>query len=72
MAETYTKIFSMKWQFYQYIFRLSNITAYCSMTFSFPKMPKICDFQPYANKRMFQMKTLEYEDDKKIFEFLVL
>ena len=39
---------------------------------SFVKMPKICDFQPCANKRTFQMKTLEYKDNKNIFEFIVL
>ena len=73
MAETYTKIFSIKRRFHQYTFCLSNIAAYRRMNlFSFAKMPKICDLQPCANKRTFQMKTLEYEDDKKIFEFLVL
>ena len=73
MAETCTKIFSIKWRFHLYVFRLSNIAAYCSMKlFSFAKTPKICNFQPCANKRMFRMKALEYEDDKKIFELLVL
>ena len=73
MAETYTKIFGMKQRSHQYIFRSSNIAAYCSMKlFSFAKMPKICDLQPCANKRMFRTKTLEYEDDKILFELLVL
>ena len=72
-TETYTKIFSMKWRIYQYIFRLSNIAAYWSIKlFSFPKMPKICDFQPCANKHTLRMQTLEYKDNKTIFEFLVL
>ena len=72
-AETCIKIFSMKWRFYQYILRLLNIAVYCSMNlFSFPKTQKNRDFQPCANKRMFRMKTLKYEDDKKTFEFLVL
>ena len=72
-AETCTKIFSMKWRFHQYLIPLSNIAAYCSMKlFSFFKTPKICDLQPCANKHTFRMKTLKYEDDKKIVEFLVL
>ena len=58
----------MKRRFHQYIFRLSNIAAYCSMKlFSFPKTPKICDLQPSQTKRMFRMKKLKYEDDKKDF-----
>ena len=71
-AETCTKIFSMNWRLYLHIFCLSNIAAYCSMKFSFPKTLKICDFKPCANKRTFRMETLEYEDDENVFKFLVL
>ena len=35
--------------------------------FSFLKTPKICNLQPCANKHTFQMKTLEYKDDKTFF-----
>ena len=41
--------------------------------FSFPKMPKIRNLQPCANKCMYLAKTLEYKkDDTNIFEFLEL
>ena len=73
MAETCTKIFSMKQQFHQYTFYSLKIVAYCSMKlFSSPKTPKICNLQPCANKHTFLPKTLEYEDNKKIFKSLEL
>ena len=72
-AETCTTIFSMKWRFHQYKFYLLKIAAYSSVKlFSSPKMPKICDLQPCANKCTFRTKTLEYKDNKKIFKFLEL
>ena len=72
-AEICTKFFSMKWRFNQYIISLLSIAAYWSMElFLFPKMPKVCNLQPYANKHTYLAKTLEYEDDKSIFEFLEL
>ena len=50
-----------------------NIAAYSSIElFSFLETPKICDLQPYANKCTYLTKTLEYGDDKNIFEFLKL
>ena len=73
MAETCTKIFSMKWQFHQYTICLLKIAAYCSIKlFSFNKTLKICDLQQCVNKCMFQTETLEYKDDAKIFEFFEL
>ena len=72
-AEICTKFFSMKWQFHQFIISLLNIAAYCGMElFLFPKMLKIRYLQPCTNKRTYLTKTLEYEDDKNIFEFLEL
>ena len=63
----------MKQQFRQYLVSLLNIAAYFSMElFSFLETPKIRDLQPCANKRTYLTKTLEYGDDKKIFEFLEL
>ena len=73
MAETCTKLFSMKRRFDEYIVSLLNITAYCSMELlSFLKMLKIHDHQPCANKCMYLTNTLKYEDNKNIFEFLEL
>ena len=34
----------------------------------FPNTPKICNFQPCANKRTYLMKTIKYKDDKKDFQ----
>ena len=63
----------MKQRFHEYIVSLLNIAAYCSMElFSFLEMPKTRDLQPCASKRTYLTKTLEYENDKNILEFLEL
>ena len=76
MAETCTKIFIMKWRFHQYIFCLSNITAYCSNEAVFFFSYNAENLQSSTMRKKMHASneniTLEYEDDKKIFEFLVL